>query len=495
MPLPPRAELHQLLRRAASEAVALAKAKLNSSSWCLTTIATAQAKAGDLDGARATLTDAATEAEGGFGGAANSWNLWRVGHSQSECGLKEEARRTLERAVKAQPAVVGDYNRDRRTLDTFAEIVQDQVRIGARDDARKTVELLLEFSKKLFESSPVRNARDVSAGKIAAALAAVGDFDAAFGWSDGVQNRGNVLGEIANAASKSLDRQSARRFVQEAAGRLAKLKSADETYFGKSDLAEAQARLGDVEAGDIAAAKRSALTIGEGPSRSGYDITDGQAYALIRVAGVQHEAGDLAGAKETLRDAFRSVRDHLLMRGRDGRFGQIVEAQLTNGDIDGAVRSVAAMKEKKAESLAWIARAQAAAGQNVAAHATFASALADAGLSVKNPRPLAPEVANIPGIFPNMPAVARMGLAEIEAMAGDVTGALKTFRSIDEQNYHRFALQRVVSARATAGDVAGALRLCLEEPKTQEERLSALEGLGEGVDMRLSLKTLEPRAR
>ncbi len=80
-------------------------------------------------------------------------------------------------------------------------------------------------------------------------------------------------------------------------------------------------------------------------------------------------------------------------------------------------------------------------------------------------------------------------------MAGDVPGALKTLRSIDDQNYQRFALEKVVSARATAGDVAGALRLALEESKTPEERRSALEGLGRGVDTRLSLKVLEPRAK
>jgi hypothetical protein len=87
-----------------------------------------------------------------------------------------------------------------------------------------------------------------------------------------------------------------------------------------------------------------------------------------------------------------------------------------------------------------------------------------------------------------------MNLAAIQAMAGDVPGALKTVRSIDDQNYQRFALQSVVSARATAGDVAGALRLCLEESKTPEERRSALEGLGQGVDTRLSFKALDPGA-
>jgi len=488
--LPPRAELHQLLRRASSEAVALAKTKPISSSWSLTTIATAQAKAGDLDGARMTFAFAATEAERGFGGEANPWNLWRVGHFQAECGLKQQARISLHRAVRALPGVVGDYQKDSRTVDTFSVIVQELGGIGAREDARKTVDLLLGFSKKFFESSKIGNARDWAAPKIAAALAAVGDFEAAFRWSDGLQNGGNVLGEIAVAASKSLGRDAARRFVLETAEQLGRMRSADQTYFGLSELAEAQARLGDVEA-----AKRSAKSIGAGPSRASYDMTDGQPYALVRIAGVQRQSGDTAGAKETLRDAFRSVSEHPLMRGRDGWYSQIASGQIANGDIDGALRSVEAMDGKRSDSLAFIALAQSAAGESIAARATIGRALADAGLSVKAPPAPNPELMKLPGVSQNMPASARMQLAKIQAMAGDSAGALTTLRSIDDQNYQRFALERVVSARATAGDVAGALRMALDDSKTPEERRSALEGLGQGVDTRLSLKSLEPRAK
>jgi hypothetical protein len=69
-----------------------------------------------------------------------------------------------------------------------------------------------------------------------------------------------------------------------------------------------------------------------------------------------------------------------------------------------------------------------------------------------------------------------------------------TLRSIDEEVYRQTALRQVVAARATAGDVAGALRLALDESKTPAERRSALQGLRQGVDARLSLKSLEPPA-
>jgi hypothetical protein len=129
------------------------------------------------------------------------------------------------------------------------------------------------------------------------------------------------------------------------------------------------------------------------------------------------------------------------------------------------------------------------------ARATFARSLGDAGLSVKDPPAPNPDLVKVPGVSQNMSASARATLAEIQAMAGDVPGALKTVRSIDDQSFQRLALRRVVSSRATAGDVAGALRLCLDEFKTPEDRNSALEGLAQGVDTRLEIKSLEPRAR
>jgi hypothetical protein len=478
--MPPRAELQQLLRQASNDAVALAKKNIRSSPWALTTIAATQAKAGDHDGARATFAEATKEAEGAFGGVPKLRSLWRVAHVEIECGLKEDPLGLLQRSVEGLPKVMGDFQVESDIIRMLADIAQDEVAIGARDDAHRTVERLLEFSKTFFAITSIANARDVVAPNIAAALAATGDFKGAFRWSDGVPPKGKVFGEIAIAAAKSLDRERARKFVREVADRLAKFNSADQTYFALSDLAEAQARIGDVNE-----AKVSAKAIGIGPSRVNYDMTDGQPYALIRIAAVQHDAGDLAGAKETLRDAFRSVRDHPKMRGRDGRYDQVARAQIYNGDLDGAKQSIEAIEGKRYHSLALVARAQAAAGKVDAARESFGLALGDAGLPANNPAGPNPGRVLLPGVHQDMSAAALMGVADIQAMAGDVPGALKTVRSIDDESYQRSALEKVVSARATAGDVAGSLRLALDESKTPAERLAALEGVARGVDTRL----------
>ncbi len=492
LPLPARDELHRLLRRAAGEAIAAAKAKPMPESYSLAAIAEAQARAGDLDGARATLAGATKEADGQFGGASSAWGLWIVGRSQARCGLKDEARASLRAAVKAVPGVVGDYNKDSRTVRTLATIAEEQATLGDRDEARRTADRLLEFSRKFFESTRIGNARSVEAPQIARALAAAGDFDAAFGWSEGIFNDGNVLGEIAATAAKALGRDEARRFVREAEKRIAKLKLVEATYFGLSDLAEAQARLGDIEA-----ARRSAGAIGQGPSRVDYDMTDGQPYAFIRVASVQHEAGDLAGARETLRLAFRSVNDNPKMRRRDGRYLQVAMGQIANDDLEGASRSIEAMEKDRGEMLADLARGYAARGDDAAARKTFARALIDARHTAQNPPSPDPVLAEfkLPGASQNMPAIARMKLAGVQSMAGDVAGALRMMRSIEDTNYRRLALNKIVEARATAGDIAGALRLCVEESKTPEERRSALEELGRGVETRLLLDAAGPRSK
>ncbi len=85
----------------------------------------------------------------------------------------------------------------------------------------------------------------------------------------------------------------------------------------------------------------------------------------------------------------------------------------------------------------------------------------------------------LPGVRQNMPASARRNLAEIQAMAGDVPGALKTLRSIDDQNYQRFALEKVVSARARRAMWPVPCGWLLKSPRRRKSDVRHSRGWGE----------------
>ena len=470
--LPARGELHRLLRVGASEASALARMDPEPSSRALMTIATAQAKAGDLEGARATFADAALEAGGKFGGAASSTSLANVGLSQAEAGLVE-AKQTLQVARGSLPGIIGDFDPDHWTVMMFGRIIRGQARIGDREEARKTADLLLIFVKSFIRGSKISNARDVVAAEVAAALASAGDFDAAFSWSEKVENRGNVLGEIALAASSYLDREVARRFVREAAERHGRIELPERSYLGLGALAEAQARIGEVDA-----AKRTAKVSGGGPFGDEPEMTALRVEALCRVSGVESKAGDLVGARQTLRDAVGLLDAGPRTGGRSGRYRRIARGQMAVGDLDGATRSFEATKGRNPEDLALLARAQAARGEHAEARATFGRALGEVDRLVAERTTPDSELAE---------------LAEVQAMAGDVPGALKAARAIFDETRRAWAAERVVAARAMAGDVAGALKLVQEDFKSPEERRGAVAGLGMGVAERLDWGRLDGR--
>jgi hypothetical protein len=261
-----------------------------------------------------------------------------------------------------------------------------------------------------------------------------------------------------------------RRVVEE----LDQIKDPAQTYFVLSDLAVAQARLGDFQA-----ARRSAMAIGEPPSSGAYDVAGGQPYALLRIAMRQKEAGDLAGARENLRLGYESVRKHPKMREPSGRLLRIADAQILVGDLEGATRSVEAVKQgERAEVLARIALALAVSGQAEQARNTMDKTLRDAGLDPDDGKPTRPTVTYAPD----------REIAKLQAMAGLVDAALATARSIRDPFYRRLGLAGVVQSRAQAGDPLDALRLAsgLESP---DDRRMALERLAFGLSARLDLES------
>ena len=159
---------------------------------------------------------------------------------------------------------------------------------------------------------------------------------------------------------------------------LGQIKDSARTYFALSDLAQAQAWMGDIQA----ARKSVLLQSAKDTIRPVTDMTDGQPYALLRVAIVQIHAGDLAGARERFDSDTNQCRNIPLMRGPSGRLNQIAAGQIAAGDLDGALRSAEVMERgERAETLASVAAAQAVIGQREPARATLVKALEDAAQS------------------------------------------------------------------------------------------------------------------
>jgi hypothetical protein len=73
------------------------------------------------------------------------------------------------------------------------------------------------------------------------------------------------------------------------------------------------------------------------------------------------------------------------------------------------------------------------------------------------------------------------------ASAGDLDGAQETLGEIRDPLHQARGFEKVVEARAVAGDVAGALRLALDSSLPLVLRQPALTGLGRGVSERLDL--------
>lgn len=477
IPLPKPETLHRLLRRAAEEAVSLSRKQPDPSSWTLTTLAKAQAKSGDVAGARETFAAAVREAGGEFGGRPDAWTLWRTAHYQADVALHDDARRTLQRALTVVPGVAAEFGEDERSIHTLALIVEDQVRTGSPAEALQAGERLKAFAAEMRKSTEISVYNAIICPYIAAALAAIGDFQGAFDQAGAVEHSSSVLGQAALSAATHIDRKPARRFVEEATARMDRIESADQKYMGLDDLAEAQARIGE-----IAVARRLARSVGVGPTRAEYDMTDGPALAMLRIAKAQQDSGDNRGANESLREAYRMTIDHKTMRGGQARFDQIARVQIFAGDIEGALITIASLPEGSRYSpLVLIARVQAITGDHASAKATMTRALADA--------PDAAEVREAPSYQ------AEVQFAEIQAQAGNVAEAIKVLKTIPNEHDQSLGWERVAKARASAGDLAEALRLALDESKSPESRRSALEGIGQGVDDRLRLELHSRRAK
>ena len=274
-----------------------------SRTWALPTIAAAQAKAGDLDGAFATarsINDAKDRALA----------LRRIASAQAEVGDLDGAFATARSIDFAYPRA-----------GALGGIAAAQAKAGDLDGAFATA-----------RSIDSAYSRALALRGIAAAQAKAGDLDGAFATARSIDlayPRAGALRGIAAAQAKAGDLDGAfatARSIDDASVRALALRG----------IAAAQA-----EAGDLDGAFATARSI---------DDADDRAWALRGIAAAQAKTGDLGGAFATA----RSIDDADV---RVWALRDIAAAQAEAGDFRGAIKTAMGIEGyPRASALAVIAR-------------------------------------------------------------------------------------------------------------------------------------------
>ena len=229
-------------------------------------------------------------------------------------------------------------------------------------------------------------------------------------------------------------------------------------------IAEAQANAGDVAGArqTLELAKTSALGIGVEAQKGFGDLAIAQACNAIAVA--EAKAGDVAAAKMTAAqigyDGMRAI-----------TYLAIAETQARSGDAAGARQGIELAKaamakvadDMKVTAYLELARVQTEAGDASTAResmrvARAAAAMVGSGRSGK--------VAT---------AVAYSEIAMAEAWTGDLRGAKATAAQINgETGMQEGAYHAIVAAQAKAGDAAGAIDYCSRVQSDPNKRCKCL---------------------
>jgi hypothetical protein len=169
--------------------------------------------------------------------------------------------------------------------------------------------------------------------------------------------------------------------------------------------------------------------------------------ALVAIAIVEAERGDLGAALETVRQAA-SVQSAL----------KLVEALVERGDLTGAravLRLAVELADDDREALLSVARQQFEVGDADTARETARTA---AGAPTPARGLTAPAAAH------HSDAMERLGIAELQAEIGDLEGARRTFELVsgtlggDRSAYFQSSLDRVIALQVRLGDRTEAQR-------------------------------------
>ena len=163
-----------------------------------------------------------------------------------------------------------------------------------------------------------------------------------------------------------------------------------------------------------------------------------ESYSLPKIAEIQAAAGDVGGAARSIRLAMASAQREDSEYSRDVSYGEIVEAQVSAGDIQGALATVQRIDDQLGLDFALknISQAQVSAGDIQGALATVQRIDDQLWLDF-----------------------ALENIAVTQASAGDIQAALATAQRIEHEATQGWTLAEIAGAQATAGDVQAALAI------------------------------------
>ena len=403
-------------------------------------MARAQVQAGDPAAAQATLQRAIEH--------ANSWRgLLAVGQVQAEMGDRDAALETLLMARNPDIAPEQPNWQDAATL---AEVATAQLRLGDSKAAAETFEQALQFARKLAEGFQ----RKLAVEAIIKARATAGDDDGALKDVAAIADQGQRLGALSQIPLRG------RNVGAEVLERILRMIDAEKTPPGGNqgfdylkwmlngmrinvltELAPAQAAAND--RAEAAKTLQRARQIAEAEQEEGtrYSQVGRIARALVKM-GDAAEASRMAGA------IGKTMWNRKLLVLTD-----IAEAHAETGDLaatlkawDDALRAAETGTEKLGVLLK-IAEAQAKAGDRRTALGTLDQAL----IAARSIKPTDPDANRFgPADF------AAAQIARARASAGDVAGAIRVARTIRNNQVQGDALAAIATAQAASGDIKGA---------------------------------------
>ena len=429
----------QLVTVALKEASLISDAKEKTSAYCQ--IADAQARVADAAGARQSVDEAKEVVKQISDGSDQANAYCQIAKAQVKVGDIAGAKATAEQ--------ISDERGRGRRLTVRSPVAQAKAgdMKGAYDSLKKSI----APATSTFYDDIASSADDM-----AYIQAAAGDAKAA--------NRAKAIKTGAAEIAAKHEKSSAYcdiAFAQAEAGDIPGAKATVEQISEERDKALAYRDIASAQAkaGDVAGAKATAEQISDENARVG---------PYCRIAEAQAQAGDRAGARQTLEKAKVIAEQISKERDKASAYQDIAEAQAKAGDVAGAKATAEQISDENARVWPYccIAEAQAQAGDTAGAltkpwkrprpwRSRSARRTPGWGPTAASPKPK-PRQGSTAGV--------RQTLEKAKAMA----------EQISEGETKASACRYIAEAQAKAGDVTGAIDFVASVIHSPNERCEVL---------------------